>query len=145
MTILWWTLYILGALTAIITWLNVMMLLGRLLKIIHDKEWMQVKVIEGPPGPKGDRGERGPEGPRGLVGASGSFIFNSDAQRLIKQYMSEQGLLNRKDTESLIRMEVAAQLTKLNLATNRGDWQTNQSKVDVDKLIQEYCESKEDK
>lgn len=145
MTILWWTLYILGALTAIITWLNVMMLLGRLFKIIHDKEWMQVKVIEGPPGPKGDRGERGPEGPRGLVGESGSFIFSSDAKRTIKEFMAEQGLLNRKDTESLIRMEVAAQLTKLNLATNRGDWQTNQSKVDADKLIQEYRESKEDK
>lgn len=145
MTILWWTLYILGALTAIITWFNVMALLGRLFKIIHDKEWMQVKVIEGPPGPKGDRGERGPEGPRGLVGASGSFVFSSDAKRTIKEFMAEQGLLNRKDTESLIRMEVAAQLTKLNLATNRGDWQTNQSKVDVDKLIQEYRESKEDK
>lgn len=145
MIILWWTLYILGALTAIITWLNVMMLLGRLFKIIHDKEWMQVKVIEGPPGPKGDRGERGPAGPRGLVGASGSFVFSSDAKRTIKEFMAEQGLLNRKDTESLIRMEIAAQLTKLNLATNRGDWKTNQSKVDVDKLIQEYRESKEDK
>lgn len=145
MTILWWTLYILGALTAIITWLNVMMLLGRLFKIIHDKEWMQVKVIEGPPGPKGDKGDRGPEGPRGIVEASGSFIFNSDTQRRIKQYMSEQGLLSRKDIEALVRMEVAAQLTKRNLATNRGDWQTNQSKVDVDKLIKEYRESKEDK
>ena len=145
MIILWWTLYILGALTAIITWLNVMMLLGRLFKIIHDKEWMQVKVIEGPPGPKGDRGERGPEGPRGLVGASGSFVFSSDAKRTIKEFMAEQGLLNRKDTESLIRMEVAAQLTKLGMAANRGDWQTNQSKVDVDKLIQEYRKSKEDK
>lgn len=145
MTILWWTLYILGALTVIITWFNVMMLLGRLFKIIHDKEWMQVKVIEGPPGPKGDRGERGPEGPRGLVGDSGSFIFSSDAKRTIKEFMAEQGLLNRKDTESLIRMEVAAQLTKLNLATNRGDWQTNQPKVDADKLIAEYRESKEDK
>lgn len=145
MTILWWTLYILGALTAIITWFNVMMLLGRLFKIIHDKEWMQVKVIEGPPGPKGDRGERGPEGPRGLVGASGSFVFSSDAKRTIKEFMAEQGLLNRKDTESLIRMEVAAQLTRLNLATNRGDWPKNQSKVDVDKLIAEYRESKADK
>lgn len=145
MIILWWTLYILGALTVIITWLNVMMLLGRLFKIIHDKEWMQVKVIEGPPGPKGERGERGPEGPRGLAGASGSFIFSSDAKRTIKEFMAEKGLLNRKDTESLIRMEVAAQLTKLNLATNRDDWQTNQSKVDAGKLISEYRASKEDK
>lgn len=116
MTILWWTLYILGALTAIITWFNVMMLLGRLFKIIHDKEWMQVKVIEGPPGPKGDRGERGPEGPRGLVGASGSFIFGSDAKRTVKEFMAEEGLLNRKDIESLIRMEISAYLAKLEIS-----------------------------
>ena len=161
MTILWWTLYILGALTAIITWLNLMMLLGRLFKIIHDKEWMQVKVIEGPPGPKGDRGERGPEGPRGLVGDSGSFIFGSDAKRTVKEFMAEEGLLNRKDIEALIRMEVAAHMNKFTIShttfpglgseetkivpKNLGDWQTNQSKVDVDKLIQEYRESKEDK
>lgn len=72
MTIIWWTLYILGALTAIITWLNLMMLLGRLFKIIRDKEWMQVKVVE--------------------------------------------GLLNRKDIESLIRMEIAAHLSKLEVS-----------------------------
>lgn len=112
MTILWWTMYILGALTAIIIWLNMMMLLGRLFKIIHDKEWMQVKVIEGPPGPKGDRGERGPEGPRGFVGESGSFIFGSDAKRTVKEFMAEEGLLNRKDIEALIRMEVAAHMNK---------------------------------
>lgn len=116
MTILWWTLYILGSLTAIITWLNLMMLLGRLFKLIHDKEWMQVKVIEGPPGPKGDRGERGPKGPRGLVGASGSFIFSSDAKRTVKEFMAEEGLLNRKDIESLIRMEIAAYLSKLEIS-----------------------------
>lgn len=116
MTILWWTLYILGALTAIITWLNLMMLLGRLFKLIHDKEWMQVKVIEGPPGPKGDRGERGPAGPRGLVGASGSFVFSSDAKRTIKEFMAEEELLNRKDIESLIRMEIAAHLSKLEIS-----------------------------
>lgn len=112
MTIIWWTLYILGAITAIITWLNVMMLLGRLFKIIHDKEWMQVKVIEGPPGPKGDRGPTGPQGPRGLVGASGSFVFSSDAKRTIKEFMAEEGLITRRDAESLIRMEVAAHMSK---------------------------------
>ena len=36
MTILWWTLYILGALTAIITWFNLMALLGRLFKVIEE-------------------------------------------------------------------------------------------------------------
>lgn len=161
MTIIWWTLYIIGALTAIITWLNLMMLLGRLFKIIYEKEWAQIKVVEGPPGPKGDRCERGPEGPRGLVGASGSFIFGSDAKRTVKEFMAEEGLLNRKDIEALIRMEVAVYMNKFAIShttfpglgsdetkivpKNLGDWQTNQSKVDADKLIQEYHESKEDK
>ena len=116
MTIIWWTLYIIGVITIIITWLNLMMLLERLFKIIYEKEWMQVKVVEGPPGPKGDRGERGPEGPRGLVGASGSFIFSSDAKRTVKEFMAEEGLLNRKDIESLIRMEIAAHLAKLEIS-----------------------------
>lgn len=162
MTILWWTLYILGALTAIITWFNVMILLGRLFKIIHDKEWMQVKVIEGPPGPQG------PQGPRGYTGEqgpSGDFVISSDLRRLVetkvKAVLDNRGILSRKDIESLIRMEVAAHLSKFaishtsfpglgneetKIATkNLGDWQTNQSKVDVDKLIAEYRESKEDK
>lgn len=110
MTIIWWTLYILGAITILILWINLMTLIIRVFTYIFKKEWCKVKVIKGPPGP---------QGPKGEMGMSGSFIFNSDAKRLIKQYMGEQGLLGRKDIESLIRMEVAAGLTKLSLEMAR--------------------------
>lgn len=145
MNIIWWTLYILGALTIGIIWINLMGLIGHLFKVVKDKEWTKVNVIEGPPGPKGERGERGPEGPRGLAGAAGSFVFNDHAKATVKKVIAEEGVLSRKDIEALIRMEVAAHLTRLGLGSNRGDWQTNQSKVDVDKLIKEYRETKEDK
>lgn len=104
MTIIWWTLYILGAITILILWINLMALIIRVVNYLLKKEWCKVKV---------------PEGPKGEMGMSGSFILNSDAQRLIKQYMGEQGLLGRKDIESLIRMEVAAGLTKLSLEMAR--------------------------
>lgn len=107
MSIIWWTLYILGALTAIITWLNLMMLLGRLFKIVHDKEWRQVKVIEGP---------QGPIGPKGEPGKDREFDITRDVQRLlefeVKRIMMSYGLLSRKDIESLVRMEISAQLSK---------------------------------
>lgn len=119
MTIIWWTLYILVAITILITWIELMTLIIRVFNYLLKKEWCKVKVIEGPPGPQGPQGPRGSEGPKGEMGMSGSFIFNNDAQRLIKQYMGEQGLLGRKDIESLIRMEVAAGLTKLSLEMAR--------------------------
>lgn len=119
MTIIWWTLYILGAITILITWIELMTLIIRVFNYLLKKEWCKVKVIEGPPGPRGPQGPRGSEGPKGEMGLSGSFIFNSDAKRLIKQYMGEQGLIGRKDIESLIRMEVAAGLTKLSLEMAR--------------------------
>lgn len=127
MSVIWWTVYILGALTILIIWINLMGLLGRLLKAVRDKEWIKVKVIEGPPGPMGPKGE--------------------------------SCTLSRKDIEALIRMEVAGHLSKLEISrtafpglgvdevriNNLGDWQTNQSKVDVDKLIEDYRNEKEDK
>lgn len=116
MNIIWWTLYILGALSIGIVWVNLMGLIGYGVKIIRDKEWRKVKVIQGPPGPKGERGERGPEGPRGLAGASGSFVFNDHAKATIKAVMREEGVLSRKDIESLIRMEVASHLSKLEIS-----------------------------
>lgn len=116
MSIIWWTLYILGALSVIILWINLIGLIGTLFKVIRDKEWAQIKVIQGPPGPKGDRGERGAEGPRGLPGSSGSFVFNDHAKATVKAVMREQGILSRKDIESLIRMEVAAHLSKLEIS-----------------------------
>lgn len=116
MNIIWWTLYILGALSIGILWINLMGLIGHLLKVIRDKEWRKIKVVVGPPGPKGERGERGPEGPRGIAGASGSFVFNDHAKATVKAVIREEGILSRKDIESLIRMEVATHLSKLEIS-----------------------------
>ena len=116
MNIIWWTLYILGALSIGILWINLMGLIGYLFKIIKEKEWRKVKVIAGPPGPKGERGERGPEGPRGIAGASGSFVFNDHAKATVQSVMRDMGILSRKDVESLIRMEVAANLSRLEIS-----------------------------
>ena len=116
MSIIWWTLYILGALSIGIVWVNLMGLIGYLFKVIRDKEWRKVKVVAGPPGPKGERGERGPEGPRGLAGASGSFVFNDHAKATVQSIMRDMGVLSRKDIESLIRIEVAAHLSRLEIS-----------------------------
>ena len=116
MSIILWTLYILGALSIGILWINLMGLIGYLFKIIKEKEWRKIKVIVGPPGPKGERGERGPEGPRGLAGAAGSFVFNDHAKATLKAVIREEGILSRKDIESLIRMEVASHLSKLEIS-----------------------------
>lgn len=113
MTVIWWTLYILGALTVFVLWTQLMALVGTLFKVIRDREWAQVKVIEGPPGPKGDRG---PEGPIGMPGQTGSFVFDDHAKATVKAVIREQGILSRKDIESLIRMEVAAYLSKLEIS-----------------------------
>lgn len=116
MTAIWWTVYILGAFTIVIVWLNLITLFIKGCTVLLKKEWAQVKVIQGPPGPKGERGDRGPEGPRGLAGTAGSFVFNDHAKATVKAVMREQGILSRKDIESLIRMEVAAHLTKLEIS-----------------------------
>ena len=116
MTIIWWTLYILGAVTIIIVWLNLITLFIRGCTYIFKSEWCKVKVIEGPPGPRGERGEKGDRGERGLPGTSGSFVFNDHAKATVKAIMREQGILSRKDIESLIRMEVAAYLSKLEIS-----------------------------
>ena len=42
MTIIWWTLYILGALTVFVLWTQLMALVGTLFKVIRDREWAQV-------------------------------------------------------------------------------------------------------
>ena len=85
MSVIWWTVYILGALTILIIWINLMGLLGHLLKAVRDKEWKRVKVVSGPPGPTGPKGDPGSS-------------------------------LTRKDIESLVRMEVAAHLSKLEIS-----------------------------
>ena len=75
MSIIWWTLYILGAISIVLLWVQLMALIGTACKVIRDKEWAQVKAV-----------------------------------------MREQGILSRKDIESLIRMEVAAYLSKLDIS-----------------------------
>ena len=121
MSIIWWTLYVLGAITVMILWINIMTLIVRVFTYIFKSEWCKVKVIEGPPGPKGERGERGPEGPMGMPGSTGSFVFNDHAKATVKAVMREQGILSRKDIEALIRMEVAAHLTKFSETAKKED------------------------
>ena len=121
MSIIWYTLYILGAISIVLLWVQLMALIGTACKVIRDKEWAQIQIVEGPPGPKGDRGERGPEGPRGLPGSTGSFVFNDHAKATVKAVIREQGILTRKDIEALIRMEVAAHLTKFSETTKKED------------------------
>lgn len=121
MSIIWYTLYILGAITIIIVWINLLAIFIKGCTVILKKEWAQIKVIEGPPGPRGERGEKGDRGERGLPGTSGSFVFNDHAKATVKSVMREQGILSRKDIEALIRMEVAAHLTKFSEATKKED------------------------
>ena len=116
MSIIWYTLYILGAISIVLLWVQIMALIGTACKVIRDKEWAQVKVVEGPPGPKGDKGERGPRGYDGEQGPRGDFIITSDLRREIDRTIKQQGVLTRKDIESLIRMEVAAHLSKLEIS-----------------------------
>lgn len=52
MSIIWWTLYILGAITVVILWINTMTLIVRVFTYIFKSEWCKVKVIQGPPGPR---------------------------------------------------------------------------------------------
>nr|DAX45095.1 MAG TPA: nucleoid-associated protein [Caudoviricetes sp.] len=121
MSIIWYTLYILGAVTIIIVWLNLITLFIRGCTYIFKSEWCKVKVIEGPPGPRGERGEKGDRGERGLPGTSGSFVFNDHAKATVQAVMREQGILSRKDIEALIRMEVAAHLTKFSETAKKED------------------------
>ena len=116
MSIIWWTLYILGAITVVILWINIMTLIVRVFTYIFKSEWCKVKVVEGPTGPRGPKGEKGDRGERGLIGSSGSFVFNDHAKATVKSVIQDMGVLSRKDIESLIRMEVAAHLAKLEIS-----------------------------
>lgn len=116
MSIIWWTLYIIGAITIVIVWINLLTLFIKGCTVLLKKEWAQVKVVKGPPGPRGPRGEKGDRGERGLMGSSGSFVFNDHAKATVKAVIQDMGILTRKDIESLIRMEVAAHLSKLEIS-----------------------------
>lgn len=104
MSIIWWTLYILGAITIIIIWINLLTIFIKGCTVILKKEWTQVKVVEGPPGPQGPPGE------------TGGFVITKDMALLVegtvKNVMRQQGPMSRKDIEAFIRMEIASQLEK---------------------------------
>ena len=110
MSIIWWTLYIIGAITIVIVWINLLTIFIRGCTVILKKEWKQVKVIEGHPGPQGPPGE------------TGGFVIAKDMALLVegtvKNVMRQQGQMSRKDIEAFIRMEIAAQLQKYEIFRN---------------------------
>lgn len=99
MSIIWWTLYIIGAITIVIVWINLLTIFIKGCNVILKKEWSQVKVIEGPPG------------------ETGGFVITKDMALLVegtvKNVMRQQGPMSRKDIEAFIRMEINAQLSKI--------------------------------
>lgn len=105
MTAIWWTIYILAAFTIVIIWLNLITLFIRGCTYIFKSEWCKVKVIEGPPGHQGPPGE------------TGGFVITKDMALLVegtvKNVMRQQGPMSRKDIEAFIRMEINAQLSKI--------------------------------
>lgn len=117
MSIIWWTLYILGTITIVILWINIMTLIIRVFTYIFKSEWCKIKVVEGPQEPRGPKGEKGEQR---LSGPSGSFVITEDLRNLVRStvegVVTNRGILSRKDIESLIRMEVAAHLAKLEIS-----------------------------
>lgn len=111
MSIIWWTLYILGAFTIVIVWLNLITLFIKGCTVILNNEWRKVKVIEGPPVPQGPPGE------------TGGFVITKDMALLVegtvKNVMRQQGPMSRKDIEAFIRMEINAQLSKIQQKENQ--------------------------
>ena len=110
MSIIWWTLYILGAITIIIVWINLLTIFIKGCNVILKKEWSQVKVIEGSPGSQGPPGE------------TGGFVITKDMALLVegtvKNVMRQQRAMSRKDIEAFIRMEIASQLEKYEVFRN---------------------------
>lgn len=104
MSIIWWTLYIIGAITIVIVWINLLTIFIKGCNVILKKEWSQVKVIEGPPG------------------ETGGFVITKDMALLVegtvKNVMRQQGPMSRKDIEAFIRMEIASQLEKYEIFRN---------------------------
>lgn len=94
MSIIWWTLYIIGAITIVIVWINLLTIFIKGCNVILKKEWSQ-----GPPG------------------ETGGFVITKDMALLVegtvKNVMRQQGPMSRKDIEAFIRMEINAQLSKI--------------------------------
>lgn len=111
MSIIWWTLYIIGAITIVIVWINLLTIFIKGCNVILKKEWSQVKVIEGPQGPQGPPGE------------TGGFVITKDMALLVegavKNVMRQQGPMSRKDIEAFIRMEINAQLSNIQQKENQ--------------------------
>ena len=84
MSIIWCTLYILGAITLIIVWLNLITFFIKGCTAILKNEW----------GKGGNRNDL-----QGLVRST------------VEGVVTNRGILSRKDIESLIRMEVNSRLT----------------------------------
>lgn len=105
MSIIWWTLYILGAVTIVVVWLNLITLFIRVCTYIFKSEWCKVKVIQGPPG------------------ETGGFVITKDMALLVegtvKNVMRQQGPMSRKDIEAFIRMEINAQLSKIQMKEDK--------------------------
>lgn len=50
------------------------------------------------------------------MGSSGSFVFNDHAKETVKEVIRDMGIMTRKDIESLIRMEIVAHLSRLEIS-----------------------------
>ena len=106
MSIIWWTLYILGAITIVVVWLNLITIFIKGCTVILKKEWA--------------KGEKGNQGEPGEMGPSGSFVITEDLRNLVRSTVeaniTNRGILSRKDIESLTRMEVAVHLSRLEIS-----------------------------
>lgn len=90
MTVIWWTLYILGAFTIIIVWLNLITLFIKGCTAVLKKE-------------------------RNKPTATQNDLRNL-VQSTVEGVITNRGILSRKDIESLIRMEVRAYLSNLEIS-----------------------------
>ena len=110
MSIIWWTLYIIGAITIVIVWINLLTIFIKGCNVILKKEWSQVKYISGP---------QGPQGPQGAPGKDSEFSITSDVHRLIKfeveDIMNKRLAITQKMLDEHIRHGVAEEFSKIQM------------------------------
>ena len=108
MSIIWWTLYIIGAVTIIIVWINLLTIFIKGCNVILKKEWKRVKYISGP---------QGPQGPQGAPGRDAEFLITSDVHRLIKfeveDIMNKRLVITQKMLDEHIRQGVSEEFSKI--------------------------------